>query len=604
MHAHIINDSSTPVPVTVVGGGGGGGGGAVAGNHLGLPNGSDPNLIVAAQPQQLWRTTFARSLASSVDSAFFTQVGALGSGVTYGQSGGNLVINSGVNANSELILRSTRSFLDMLELRWQAVLSQRIAGNSFTVELVDVIGDNLALTVNSATSVTVTIPSNPFTTDNIGQSLNIGVVAGVAGAIAGRYAISAVSGNNVTFTVAGWPATGAGTCSLFGWNFHRVEYSGVTPTAANYDTGRRGWSSGNTAATINTTAAPGHLGVMTSEDGMGAFLDQLVASSAGLQTAMRASRVTNIPDEWANLFLQIRVQNGSTAPASTTAWTLGMVSVSNYAAQNVSINSIRPQTFNSALPVSVLNAPSVGLVAGQTLGAVTTVTTVASMTSGNLGLPGAIADIASVALTASTTTAAIVPTFGTSYEVNVPVTVVSGTTPTLDFSIEESDDGGTNWFRVYDFPRITAVGMYRSPKLPLTGNRVRYVQTIGGTTPSFTRAVNRLQSSDDAAAIRQIVDRSVVLTTLASTTPSLNVQNCRNLQLAVNIGAATTAPALQIEGSDDNGATWYAIGTALTAIASSTVSLTVNNVQAQLIRARVSTAGAAVTAGYVLVKGF
>jgi hypothetical protein len=68
--------------------------------------------------------------------------------------------------------------------------------------------------------------------------------------------------------------------------------------------------------------------------------------------------------------------------------------------------------------------------------------------------------------------------------------------------------------------------------------------------------------------------------------------------------AATTPHATQLEGSDDNGATWYAIGAPLTAVANSTVQLTVNNIQAGLLRARVSTAGVGVTAGYVLVKGF
>ena len=214
-------------------------------------------------------------------------------------------------------------------------------------------------------------------------------------------------------------------------------------------------------------------------------------------------------------------------------------------------------------------------------------------------------DVASAALTTTTTTTAITPTGGTTYEVNIPVTAVTGTSPTLDVGVEESDDGGTNWFRVYDFPRITAVGMYRSPKLPLTGNRIRYVQTVGGTTPSFTRAVNRIQAYDSAPVLRQLIDRSVVLTTSNSTTPSLNVQQTRNVQMVVNVGAiTTTAPALQLEGSDDNGASWYSIGTPLTAVASSTVQVTVNNVQAGLLRARVSTAGVGVTAGYVLIKGF
>ena len=219
--------------------------------------------------------------------------------------------------------------------------------------------------------------------------------------------------------------------------------------------------------------------------------------------------------------------------------------------------------------------------------------------------PIQVTDVASAAITTTTTTATITPTGGTSYEVNIPVTAVTGTTPTMDVGVEESDDGGTNWFRVYDFPRITAIGMYRSPKLPFTGNRVRYVQTIGGTTPSFTRAVNRLQAYDTAPTIRQIIDRSIVLTTLNSTTPTLDTKQTRNVQLVVNVGAiTTTAPALQLEGTDDNGATWYAIGSPLTAVASSTVQLTANNIQAGAVRARISTAGVGVTAGFVLLKGF
>jgi hypothetical protein len=256
-----------------------------------------------------------------------------------------------------------------------------------------------------------------------------------------------------------------------------------------------------------------------------------------------------------------------------------------------------------AAPVTVQNTPAVTISSG-TVTTVTTVTTVSAVTAANLGIPGIIAEVASAALTSTTTTAAFTPTFGSAYSVNIPVTVVSGTTPTLDVSVEESDDSGTNWFKVYDFPRITATGMYRSPLIRMTGNRVRYVQTVGGTTPSFTRAINRLQSSSNSEAVRQLIDRTVVLTTLNSTTPSLDARDAGNrVQLVFNVGAVTTtAPALQLEGSDDNGATWYAIGTALTAVASSTVQLTVVDINAALLRARVSTAGVGVTAGYVMIK--
>jgi hypothetical protein len=77
--------------------------------------------------------------------------------------------------------------------------------------------------------------------------------------------------------------------------------------------------------------------------------------------------------------------------------------------------------------------------------------------------------------------------------------------------------------------------------------------------------------------------------------------------MVVNMGAiTTTAPALQIQGSDDNGVNWYSIGTPLTAVASSSVTVTVNNVHSERIRAIVSTVGVGATlgAGGVLLKAF
>jgi hypothetical protein len=231
---------------------------------------------------------------------------------------------------------------------------------------------------------------------------------------------------------------------------------------------------------------------------------------------------------------------------------------------------------------------------------------VSAVTNGNLGFPGQITDVASAAIATTTTTAAFTPTYGTVYQINIPVTAATGTTPTLDVEVQESRDGGTNWIPIYDFPRITAAGSYNSPMLPMTGNRVRYVQTVGGGTPSFTRAINRLQQSFNGAPLtRQIIDRTITLTSLNSTTPVLNAeQETKNIQLIINIGAATGAPTLQIQASDDQGGSWYAVGATLLAVASSTVSLTVNNVTAQQYRAIVTSAGSGVTPGYVLLRAF
>lgn len=212
-------------------------------------------------------------------------------------------------------------------------------------------------------------------------------------------------------------------------------------------------------------------------------------------------------------------------------------------------------------------------------------------------------DTASSVIVGTTTSSAISQVNGTAASFNVIVTAASGTTPTMDVGVDESDDSGVNWFRIYDFPRITAVGAYRSPLMITSGNRVRYVQTITGTTPSFTRALNRLQGQGVGIFLRQIFDRTVVLTTLGSTTANLFSEGCSNIQVVINIGTTTIAPMLQLEGSDD-GSTFYTIGATLTSVASSSASLTINNVQSKFIRAKVSTAGTATVLGYVLLKAF
>jgi hypothetical protein len=111
-----------------------------------------------------------------------------------------------------------------------------------------------------------------------------------------------------------------------------------------------------------------------------------------------------------------------------------------------------------------------------------------------------------------------------------------------------------------------------------------------------------LHSSIIAPLERQRFDRTISLTTLSSTTATLVSQNCSQASLVVNIGAATTAPVLQLQGSDDFGATWFDLGSPLQTVASSTVRTTCSIGNAQQLRAIVKTAGNTVTAGYVLIK--
>lgn len=332
-------------------------------------------------PQKTFRCGFEAAVASGPDTAFFTAV-ANGSGIAVSQSGGSLLLTSGTTAYSETILRSVLSFSASMSIRYSMNLSQRIANQEFYVEMVDVIGDTLAFTVNSATSITVTIPGTTLTAANVGQSMYIGALT-LASCPGGRYAIASVLGTAITFTVASFPGSGSGTCSVFGWNFHHVLYSGVTATAANYDAGRNGYSSGDTVATVNTTASPGHVGTIAIRDATAGFLDELSASSTALENTLRASRVRNVPEDMTALRIQIRCINLASAPATTTTLTVGFIEVENFVAQQVALVNVSPMSLNSALPVQVANVPAVTVNSGTvtTVSTVTAVTTVATLTT-------------------------------------------------------------------------------------------------------------------------------------------------------------------------------------------------------------------------------
>jgi len=319
-----------------------------------IPSDDIDSLGVATRllPQRVSRIGFTKVLSNTVDPDWGTIVGGIGTGMDVDQTGGNLVITSGTTARSETIIRSTANWKGGIRLRVRNTISQRIINQNFFVELVDVIGDSLSYSIGSATAITVTIPSNPFTAENIGQSVYIGGFSGTGTFLSGRYPIASILGNDVTFTVSGF-AVGTGTCSLFGWNYYQLQYQGTTATALNFDTQRNGWASGATAATINTTASPGHLAILTGNDLVCTLSDQLVASSAVASITNRASRVENVPDD-IPLRLQIRVLNLGTAPASTTTWTIGLIAISNYAAQDVSIQDVRPMTVSTGLPVDIV----------------------------------------------------------------------------------------------------------------------------------------------------------------------------------------------------------------------------------------------------------
>lgn len=285
-----------------------------------------------------------------------------GSGMTVNQTGGNLVITSGITGNSETVLRSINPVSGSLLSRLKLILSQRIINQTFRVEMADVIGENLPYVINSTTSVTVTFPTgtNPFTAINIGQSLRLSILSSVG--TPGRFAISGVSGDDVTFTVSAWPVSGSGTLTLYGWNWIAVEYTGTTATSASFDAQRRGWASGLTTITTNTSASPGHVLQLINDVHTAGVSDALVASNTGFQWISRGSRIENIPDPDVNLYVFITVLNGNVPPASSTTMTIGFFQVEDLGRQKVRIASSDPSP-QHAQPVQVLNPTSTSVTA-------------------------------------------------------------------------------------------------------------------------------------------------------------------------------------------------------------------------------------------------
>lgn len=292
----------------------------------------------------------------------FTDVGALttdinnltpSSPMTVSQSGGNLVIATGIAANAEFLARYDLPFMAPFIFRARSTLSQRIANQNFAVIMADMIGDNLATTINSSTQITVRKVAHGFTARNVGQNMFVGGITGAAG-VPGRYAIASVPDeNNIVFTVSGWPASGSCTVDLFGWNYHRILYTGATATNMAVDSQRNGWASGDTTATINTTASPGHIAQMRVQPRNVLFEDALAASTTIPAFSTRASRYENIPNEETPLYIYVWAFNGSTAPASTTNWTIGFLSVEDFSDTRVAISGIDQIGQAAPLPVAV-----------------------------------------------------------------------------------------------------------------------------------------------------------------------------------------------------------------------------------------------------------
>jgi hypothetical protein len=205
-----------------------------------------------------------------------------------------------------------------------------------------------------------------------------------------------------------------------------------------------------------------------------------------------------------------------------------------------------------------------------------------------------------------TSTATITPTSinnpTLTYQVLCNVLTAGGTGQTMDIVIQESEDTGTNFYDVYHFPRITAAGQFRTPLITFSGNRLRYIQTLGGTSSFFNRTITRISSHSVVPCFRQFYDRNINPNASSSVTTAYNVQGTKDLTVIVSMGAATSAPTMQVQISPDNSSSWVQVGSNIVTAASSSTFFQVAGVQANFVRLIVSLAGSGATLNFVFIK--
>jgi hypothetical protein len=280
------------------------------------------------------------------------------------------------------------------------------------------------------------------------------------------------------------------------------------------------------------------------------------------------------------------------------------VSVEEWTEHRVMVDGAGTSRLDKALPVAVVS--SFGVTATQGLGGTLNGTSGSNAWYVRPGILVLLDAAGSTVVSTSTTFPTAGHDLGSSYQVAIPVTAIGGS-GVVDISIQESEDN-VNWVTTYQFPRMSAVGAFRSPILQSIGRYIRYVHTLVSGT-SINRSIQRTTwPFTTVKPIRRVFDYTSTLSTAAvatvANTAVLFSEGCSNVQMILNLGASTTPASFKMQGSEDN-VNWYDIpGSTLAGVASSTVQVTVGNVAASFVRPIVTAQGATSTFGFVAVKAW
>jgi hypothetical protein len=250
----------------------------------------------------------------------------------------------------------------------------------------------------------------------------------------------------------------------------------------------------------------------------------------------------------------------------------------------------------------VANSAAANLNAAITGSATVSGTVTATVAAATLGTANT-TDIASAAIVTTATSANIALTNAQTIALQVAVTAVSGTTPTMDIVIQETFDT-VNYFDMYHFPRITSAGQYQTPLLRMSGIGYRVVRTIAGTTPSFTMSLTRVSRQCSSGIKKLFINRTIDPNALASSTPAFNTDGCTILNLCVSMnGGGSGTPTFKLQGSEDQ-VLWFDLGTATVAVAPSSAGVAIySGYLPKFARAQVTATGSGTTLSQCCIKG-
>lgn len=183
----------------------------------------------------------------------------------------------------------------------------------------------------------------------------------------------------------------------------------------------------------------------------------------------------------------------------------------------------------------------------------------------------------------------------------INVTAVSGTNPTYDVKIQQSSDN-TNWVDFYAFPTITAAGYFTTPMLLREFTHYRVVQTVGGTTPSFTRNMVIATGQVTVSRLFSFLDKTIN-PNATSNTPTYQIEGTRMITVTQSSSAgATVNPVLTLQVSED-GTNWIDTPCTLTCAPSTNTSNYID-IEAghRYARLATTTAGTGAVLKFVTIK--